>query len=152
VNIDQFIRTHQRDWNRLEALSQRVRRSPKGTTRAERAEFLHLYQLTSAHLSQLRSGATEPQLDARLPRLLADSSDALYGQRQKGSKGFTDFFRVSFPAALWHLRRYIYTSAALFFIPGILMAVYIATVDGATDGIPPAVAEAYINEDFESYY
>jgi len=152
VNIDQFIRTHEPAWRKLEALSRRVRRTPKGTTRAERSEFLHLYQLTSAHLSQLRSGSTEPHLDARLTRLLADSSDALYGQRQKGAKGFLDFFRVSFPAALWHLRRYIYVSAALFFLPAILMALYVANVEEATAGIPPAVAETYINEDFESYY
>jgi len=119
---------------------------------AEREEFLDLYQRVSGHLSQLRSNSPDVALDARLTGIVADASNALYGQRNSDRKHFFRFFSETFPAAVWHIRRYIAVSTGLLFIPGIIMAVWIAVSDRAQGTIPPALAEAYINEDFEAYY
>jgi len=94
----------------------------------DRHDFLDLYQRTSAHLSQLRSATPDPALDARLSRLLADASSALYGQREGGFRAFFAFFSETF------------------------VGIWTATSDSAQDSIPPALAEAYVNEDFEAYY
>lgn len=121
-------------------------------SRSERDEFLDLYQRTSAHLSQLRSSTPDPALDARLTRLVADASNALYGQREPDASAFFGFFTETFPAAVWHLRAFIAAAAALFFVPTLIMGTWIGVSDRAQDSIPPALAEAYVNEDFEAYY
>lgn len=152
MNIDQFIREHQNSWNRLEALTSDVRRRPKSMRAEDRKEFLDLYSLTSAHLSQLRSQSGDANLDVKLTRLLADASASLYGQKSSAVAAARTFFRDTFPAAVWHIRRPIGLAALLFFVPAIVMAVWVATSETVQDSIPPALAEAYVNEDFESYY
>ena len=121
-------------------------------TRQERDEFLDLYQRTSAHLSQLRSQTPEPRVDARLTRTLASASSALYGQRKTDLSSFFRFFTETFPAAVWHIRRYIAASAALLLVPAVIMGAWVGVSDQAQGAIPPALAEAYVNEDFEAYY
>lgn len=152
MNIDQFIQDNEGSWQRLDELTTRVRRSPKNMSRSERADFLHLYQLTSAHLSQLRSGTPDMSLDSRLTRLIARASGALYGQNKASWKDSLRFFTETFPAAVWHTRRYHYVAAALFFIPALVFGLWVALSDDVQQSIPPAVAESYVNEDFEAYY
>ena len=118
----------------------------------ERAEFLDLYQRTSAHLSQLRSTTPDVSLDARLTRIIADASNALYGQRGNDRRAFFRFFTETFPAAVWHLRRYVAVASLLFFAPAIIMGVWVGVSDDAQSTIPPALAETYVNDDFEAYY
>ncbi len=121
-------------------------------SRAERDEFLDLYQRTSAHLSQLRSTTPDASLDARLTRLVADASHALYGQRNTDAKSFFRFFNETFPAAVWHIRRQIGAAAALLLVPALIMGIWVGISDNAQRSIPSALAEAYVNEDFEAYY
>jgi len=122
-------------------------------SRAQRDEFLDLYQRTSAHLSQLRSSTPDIALDTKLTGLVADASQALYGQRGgNDARSFFRFFTETFPAAVWHLRGYILVSAALLLLPALAMGIWIGVSDEAQSTIPPALAETYINEDFESYY
>lgn len=152
ATVDQFIRSHESTWLRLAELTHGVRSKPARLSRSERDEFLDLYQRTSAHLSQLRSATPDPALDARLTRIVADASNALYGQREPDARAFFSFFTETFPAAVWHLRGFIAAAAALFFIPTLIMGTWIGVSDRAQDSIPPALAEAYVNEDFEAYY
>jgi len=121
-------------------------------TRPERDEFLDLYQRASAHLSQLRSTTPDAALDARLTHIVAEAHHALYGQRKADRKQFFRFFSETFPAAVWHIRRQILAAAILFFAPALIISVWIGVSDSAQDTIPPALAETYVNEDFESYY
>jgi len=121
-------------------------------SRGERDEFLDLYQRTSAHLSQLRSSTPNAALDTRLTRIIADASNALYGQRGTDARSFFRFFAETFPAALWHLRRYIAASAALLLLPALAMGTWVGVSDNVQSSIPPALAETYVNEDFEAYY
>lgn len=152
MNIDQFIRDNEAVWQQLEELTRRVRRSPTKMSRAERSDFLHLYQLTSAHLSQLRSGAVDRSLDNRLTTLIAGASGALYGQNKASWKDSFRFFSETFPAAVWHTRRYHYLAAALFFLPALVFGLWMVLSEDVQQSIPPAVAESYVNEDFEAYY
>jgi uncharacterized membrane protein SpoIIM required for sporulation len=62
------------------------------------------------------------------------------------------FFTETFPAALWHIRRPIAVSAALLLVPAIVMGVWVGVSDDVQQSIPPALAETYVNEDFEAYY
>lgn len=152
MNIDRFIQEHDRDWQRLSDLTAQVRRRPKSMTRDERNEFLSLYQLASAHLSQLRSGHASPEVDARLTRIIANAHGVLYGQQRGSLKAFFLFFTETFPGAVWNARKFILISAAVFLLPAFAMGVWIGTSETAQNSIPPALAEAYVNEDFESYY
>lgn len=103
-------------------------------------------------MSQLRSTTPNAALDGRLTTLLADSSDALYGQRKTDAKSFFRFFTETFPAAVWHIRGHIAASAALLLVPAVIMGTWVGVSDSAQNTIPPALAETYVNEDFEAYY
>jgi len=152
MNIDQFIREHQVSWSRLEALTADVRRRPRSMSVHDRKEFLDLYSLTSAHLSQLRSQSGDPDLDVKLTGLLASASASLHGQKASPVTAVRVFFRDTFPAAVWHIRRPIGLAALLFFVPAIVMGIWVATSETVQASIPPALAETYVNEDFEAYY
>ena len=89
----------------------------------------------------------------RLTRLVAGASGVIYGKRARTVRAFTEFFRVTFPAAVWDARRFVAVSFLLTFVPAAAMGVWIANSDAALDATAPAaLREAYINEDFESYY
>lgn len=152
VQVDQFIAAHEHEWDTLASLTRKIRRSPQKGTSDERTEFLHLYQLTSTHLSQLRAKSPEPALDARLTRLLAGASHVLYGQRAPWWKSLSTFVTETFPAALWHTRWFHLVATVIFLIPAVLTAVWLATSEEAVNAIPPAAAESYLEEDFEAYY
>ena len=66
-----------------------------------------LYQRTSAQLSHVRTTYRDPELIARLTRLVADASAAIYGQRSRPGRALGRFFADTFPAAVWHLRRFV---------------------------------------------
>lgn len=83
---------------------------------------------------------------------MADAGGALYGQNESGVKAIATFVRETFPAAVWHIRRPILVSALLLFVPAVIMAAWVGLSDDLQSTIPPALAEAYIEEDFEAYY
>jgi uncharacterized membrane protein SpoIIM required for sporulation len=63
------------------------------------------------------------------------------------------FFAVTFPAAVWHTRRFVLVSFALTMVPALAMGVWLARSPAALDAsAPAAVREAYVNGDFEDYY
>jgi len=136
----------------LAELTDKVRKKPSELSRAERDEFLDLYQRTSAHLSQLRASGATPALNVRLTGLLAEANSVLYSQRKGGWASFYLFFLESFPGALWHIRRFIAISAALLLVPAIITGIWVGLSEDAQRTIPPAVAETYVSEDFEAYY
>lgn len=76
----------------------------------------------------------------------------LYGQRRGGWKQFFLFFSETFPGAVWHARRFILVATLLFMLPAVAMGTWIGVSEDAQRSIPPAVAETYVNEDFENYY
>jgi uncharacterized membrane protein SpoIIM required for sporulation len=150
VDVDRFIARNQAGWTRLEELARLPRRS---LSPAQVEELVQLYQRTSAHLSHARTQRADPALVARLTRLVATSAALLYSTRSRSAAGVARFFTTSFPAAVWHVRRFVVVSALLLLVPAIVMGTWLASSDEALQASgPDAVREAYVEEDFEAYY
>ena len=153
VDIDRYIASHESSWVRLGELTAKARRGVRRLDPGELDELVMLYQRTSTHLSYVRTNYGNPALTTRLTRLVAGASGVIYGKRARTVRAFTEFFRVTFPAAVWDARRFVAVSFLLTFVPAAAMGVWIANSDAALDATAPAaLREAYINEDFESYY
>lgn len=153
MSIDQFIQRNERAWGRLEQLGRRARRRRPQLSPAELDEFVRLYQQTSTHLSHARTNLRDPALTMRLTRLVADANGALYGRSGRAVRSMADFFRYSFPAAVWTARSFVVAAALLTFVPSIVFGIWLGVSDRAIDSIADEAAQqAYVTEDFESYY
>src|SRR5688572_15616291 len=106
MNIDRYIAVNQPTWDRLAYLTREARRSVRNLGPEELDEFIQLYQRTSAHLSHARTYYASPALTSRLTRLVADASGVIYGKKARTVRAVGTFFAVTFPAAVWHLRRF----------------------------------------------
>jgi uncharacterized membrane protein SpoIIM required for sporulation len=150
VDVDRFIARNQPAWARLEELLRVPRRS---LDPAQVDELVQLYQRTSAHLSHARTQRADPALVARLTRLVATAAGLLYGARSRSAAGMARFFTTSFPAAVWHVRRFVVVAALLLLLPAAVLGTWLASSDEALQASgPDAVREAYVQDDFESYY
>jgi uncharacterized membrane protein SpoIIM required for sporulation len=77
----------------------------------------------------------------------------VYGTHRRSLRAVGHFFTTTFPAAVWGARAFIAVSAALFFVPAVVVGVWLAHSPRAIDAVgSPALREAYINHDFASYY
>lgn len=153
VDVDRFITTHQASWARLEQLAASAGAGGSRLPPAQVDELVQLYQRASAHLSHARTQGADPALVARLTRLVATSGGVLYGTRSRSLAGTARFFTTSFPAAVWHARRFVLVSALLLLVPAILVGTWLAQSDVALEAsAPDAVREAYVEDDFEAYY
>jgi len=150
VDVDRFIVRNQASWARLEELTRRRRGA---LVPAEVEELVQLYQRTSAHLSHARTQHADPALVARLTRLVAGAAGLIYSSRSRSAAGMARFFTTTFPAAVWHARRFVAVSALLLLVPAVVMGTWLAQSDAALEASgPDAVREAYVQDDFESYY
>lgn len=153
VDVDRFIITNQASWSRLEQLTASASGSGARLRPAEVDELVQLYQRASTHLSHARTQQADPALVARLTRLVATSGGVLYGTRSRSLSGAARFFTTSFPAAVWHARRFVVVSALLVLVPAVLVGAWLARSDVALEAsAPAALREAYVEEDFEAYY
>lgn len=150
VDVDRFIVQNQPGWVRLEHLVRTARRRPSVE---EVAELVQLYQRTSTHLAHVRRERADPALVARLTRLVASAAGVIYASRSRSAAGFVRFFTTSFPAAVWHARRFVLVAALLLLVPAFVVGAWIGTSDAALEAsAPDAVRQAYVEEDFEAYY
>jgi uncharacterized membrane protein SpoIIM required for sporulation len=152
VNVDQFITRNQGAWVRLDELTRSARRNVKALSPAELDELIALYQRTSAHLSDARGAYPNTALVRQLTQRVALAHGVIYGKRPRTVRSILRFFTETFPAAVWHDRRFVLASAILFFVPALLVGAYIGTDDRALDADQAAAREAYLEEDFEDYY
>src|SRR5690606_7507149 len=140
-------------WDRLAELSSRARWRRSSLGPDEIDELVALYQRTSAQLSHVRTTYRDPELIARLTGLVAETSAAIYRQRPRPGRAFGRFFADTFPAAVWHLRRFLAVAALAFFIPTIGMAVWLTHDRDAIDrSASPAERREYVEDRFEQYY
>ena len=152
-DVDRFVEAHRPTWTRLDELAGRAALSPRRLAAPELAELVSLYQLTSTHLSQARTHLHDEVLVAELTRLVARAGAAVYGHRPRTWRSPVHFFAVTFPAALWRIRWFVLAAALLFLVPAIATGAWVATTPAARDAlIPPALQDAYVNEDFAAYY
>jgi uncharacterized membrane protein SpoIIM required for sporulation len=153
VDVDRFVATNQPLWDRLDVLARRAAGGAARLSPAELDELVGLYQRVATHLSLARTAYREPALTAALTNLTARAGSVLYGIRPRTLRAVGSFFAATFPAALWHLRRQILTSAALFLVPAVALGIWITGSPAALEATAPeAVREAYVEEDFEAYY
>lgn len=153
MDLDRFLATNQPLWDRLGVLAAKGSRGASRLSAGEIDELVRLYQRTSSHLSYVRTYYRDPALTARLTGLVATAGAIVYGTRPKSLRAFGRFFTRTFPGALWHNRRFVGVAALLFYLPAIAVGAWLANSDKAVEAVgPPALREAYLNEDFESYY
>ena len=153
MDLDRFLATNQPLWDRLGNLTSRANRGVGRLDAAELDELVRLYQRTSSHLSYVRTYYRDPALIAQLTGLVATANAVVYGTRPRSLRAVGKFFADTFPAAVWINRRFVAASAALLLLPAIAVGVWLANSDKAVETVaPPALRQAYLNQDFESYY
>lgn len=153
MDIDRYIARNQGTWNRLAELTQQARRRVGSLSPAELEELVQLYQRTSSHLSYARTYLREPTLISRLTRLVAEANGVIYGKKAKSLRAAGTFFVYTFPGAVYHCRRFIWVMAAIFFVPAILLAVWLVNDPAALDRSAPKKERVqYVHDEFEQYY
>ncbi|MEJ5946145.1 stage II sporulation protein M [Pseudokineococcus basanitobsidens] len=148
MDVDAFVEVHEPTWRRLEALLEQGR--PSG---ADADELVRLYQRTATHLSLLRAENPDPVLVSRLSRLVARARHRLGGVREPAWRELARFVLVSFPVAVYRVRRLVVAIGVLFCLVGAAVAVWVA-------GDPQVLAalgseqdaRQYVERDFVDYY
>jgi uncharacterized membrane protein SpoIIM required for sporulation len=154
VDIDAFVAARQGGWWRLQELTERARRITR-VAPEELDEMVHLYQRAGADLATARVEYTaDSMLVNRLTLLVSDAHGVLYGQRDtEVSRSLLQFATVTFPSAVYALRRYIAVAALLTVLPWAVFQIWLAVSPTAFDvAAPDATAQEYIDQDFEDYY
>ena len=153
MDIDRFIAANAPSWERLGALTARARRGARDLHPDELDELVRLYQRASTHLSYARTYYGDPVLASRLTGVVAGARSVVYGTRPRTGRALASFFTATFPAAVWHVRRFVAVAALLLLLPFAAVATWIATSDEALEASAPAAVRAtYVERDFESYY
>ena len=154
MDIDAFVATHQGTWARLGELTKRARKL-RSMTPEELDELVTLYQRAGSHLAHARVGyGADEAVVGRLTFLVAEAGGVLYAQRETDvGRAVGRFATLTFPAAVWRIRRFVAVAALLTLVPWLLMQVWIGVSADAYDlSGDPAVVESYVQDDFESYY
>ena len=147
VDIDRYMALNESTWRELDALVDRAGTMGSRLSPPEVERLLQLYQRASAHLSYVHTNFNDPALSARLSRTVGYSTPARAG------RAIGRFFTRSFPAAVWHARRFVVISALLMFLPAIAMGAWLSNSDHARNiAISPEAQRAYLEEDFQNYY
>ncbi|MEZ5234601.1 MAG: stage II sporulation protein M [Acidimicrobiales bacterium] len=153
MDIDRYLADNQPAWAEFDRLAETVRRHPARLGDDELERFLHLHLRTSADLSHARVAQPEPALVDRLSHSVAAGRTVLEGRKAVSLRTVGRFFTVRFPTAVWRLRRLVAVSAALTFVPAVATGLWIERSPAALEALaPPALRDAYVNEDFEEYY
>jgi uncharacterized membrane protein SpoIIM required for sporulation len=152
VDIDVFVASHTRMWNRLEELVKRGRR-PRRLSGAELDELVDLYQRTATDLSVVRSSSPDPMLVDRLTSLVARARGVVAGAHNPSWRDFARFLTVTFPAAVYRVRWWAIGSAALFLGVAAALAAWIVHNPEVQTGIAaPEEIKQLVEHDFEDYY
>jgi uncharacterized membrane protein SpoIIM required for sporulation len=153
MDVDSFIAKNAPAWSRLDELSRRAASDPGRLGAEDLDEFARLYGQVSTHLSQATTRYGDPGLSARLSGILARAGASLHGSRRRARPSLATFLRVTVPEAIAHLGPFIGVSAALTFVPALLMALWITHSPSLVHSLaPPADIRRYVNESFGNYY
>ncbi len=151
--LDSYVLENSAEWQRLEALVEQANKKSKRLEGEDLDELLMRYQRSSAHLSYVRSTYGDPQLTARLTRSVAGARAVIYGSQPRVRGALRTFFAATFPAAVWVARTQVLIAAIALLLPWAIVTVWMMNSPAAIEAFaPPALREAYINEDFEAYY
>jgi len=146
--MDAFSAVNSDTWSRLHELASKRRLSG-----ADADELLRLYQVTSAHLSLLRSTGPESGLSASLSATLAQARTRFTGARSNFMEDLARFFVLALPAALYRIRWLTVACGAAFCLVGCAYALWIGTSPEALRAVASEEeVQRYVTEDFIDYY
>jgi uncharacterized membrane protein SpoIIM required for sporulation len=153
MDIDRFLVLNRPVWDRLNELTGRARRNVGRLDPRELDELVRLYQRTSTHLSYARTSYADPGLTMRLTQLVAAAGAIIYGTRPRSIRALGHFFTTTFPAAVWHIRRFVAVAAVVTLLPAAALGIWLAHSSQALDAAAPASARAaYIDQESNHYY
>lgn len=153
MDLDRFLATNRPRWDRLAQLSKQARTRPGSLTSVEVDEFVGLYQLVSTQLSFARNHYADPALTNELNMLVANANSTMYRRTASPTAGLRRFFAVSFPGAVWHIRRFVLVAAIATLAPIAIVGIWLANTEEALAyAAPEAQQAAFVEEDFEAYY
>lgn len=153
VDIDRFIARNAAAWDRLDDLSRRAGRGVRKLEPGEVDELVDLYQRVSSHLSHARVAYDDRALIGRLTRLVSQANAVIYASRTRTRRAVADFFAWRFPAAVYQSWRFVVVAAVLLLAPALAFGAWLGSSQEALEAsATEAVREAYLEEDFESYY
>jgi len=153
VDIDAFIATNRTSWDRIRSLSIDASRGVRRLSGDELDELLVLYQSVSGHLSVAQTNYGDTGLINELTSVLALARGVIYRRRTPPAAAIRSFFTEHFPAAVWHLRRYILISALALVGPALLVGVWLGNDSAARDQtVDPELAANIASSQFEEYY
>jgi len=116
-------------------------------------EFVGLYQHVSTQLSFARNHYADPALTNELNMLVANANSTMYRRTASPTAGLRRFFAVSFPGAVWHIRRFVLVAAIATLAPIAIVGIWLANTEEALAyAAPEAQRAAFVEEDFEAYY
>ena len=146
--MDAFSAVNADKWARLQELASKGRLNGR-----EADELLALYQLTSAHLSLIRSVAPESSLSASLSATLAQARTRFTGARSNPMADLARFFVAALPAAFYRLTWLTLACGSAFVLIGGAYALWIGTSPEALRAVATeAAARQYVEQDFIEYY
>jgi len=153
MDIDRFVSQHQAEWDRLDVLANRGRRSVRRLDAEELDELLRLYHRTSAHLSVARTHFDDLTLTTRLSRTIGNARGLIYRPRSNPGRALVAFFTTTFPAATYTARRQVAVAVFLLFVPAIPLGFWMASNGAARDAaIDRETQELVAEREFEEYY
>ncbi|MDR1512158.1 MAG: stage II sporulation protein M [Propionibacteriaceae bacterium] len=148
MDVDVFAAQHSHQWARLKTLSRQRR-----LTGQESDELVHLYRQGATHLSRLRSTAPDPALVSQLSITLVQARGRIGNPRSTTWDDVGRFFRLTMPAALYHVRWWAVGATAACLALLVAVALWAGLDRDVLDSfMSPDRQVAYANEAFASYY
>ncbi len=123
MNRDEFVRRHEPMWRRVEDLLDRL--EARRRFEHELAELPALYRRCCHHLALARKRHYDYALETRLNRIALRGYHQLYRQRNFAPGGALRFLAVDFPRQLRAHAGLFWLATALFYGPGIAMAILV---------------------------
>lgn len=126
---DNFIARHRPEWDELESLVKRARKSTRKLTADDLSRLDVLYRRTSTHLAQAATRTTDRGLIQYLNDLTASAHSIIYlPPRRKILSAIPQFYLESFPRSVARLGKF-HLAAALLLTGGALMAYFAVQQD-----------------------
>lgn len=149
MDLDSFVAEHRAEWQRLEELAGR-----RHLTGAEADELVTRYRQAATHLSLVQTRAPEPELIARLSRLLARGRAAAIGTpRVRGWAAFARGVAVDFPVTLYRTWRWsVGVAAASIGVSAAIMLWLRAHPERVHRVLPSNEVHQLVERDFSDYY
>jgi uncharacterized membrane protein SpoIIM required for sporulation len=149
VDLDSFIAQHGAQWQRLDELAGRRRLDG-----AEADELVALYRQVATHLSLVQTRAPEPQLIARLSRLLARGRAATVGTpRTRGWSALARGLAVDFPVTVYRTWRWwVATALASVGVSAAMMLWLRAHPERINRVLPSNEVHNLVDHEFSDYY